>query len=114
LNGNNLQVMGSRYFEQLGKSRHGAVRVQNLYQHTGGIKPGKSREVNSRFRMSAAAQYTTCFRLQREDMAGSRKIFRFYLGINQCPDSFSSIMCRNTGGTAMTNQINRNGKSSFV
>src|SRR5690606_40035929 len=63
LNGNNLQVMGSRYFEQLGKSRHGAVRVQNLYQHTGGIKPGKSREVNSRFRMSAAAQYTTCFRL---------------------------------------------------
>src|SRR5258705_10967182 len=66
-----FEVMSFGKFLQLRQSRHRAVFIHDLADHTGGIKTGDARNVNARFGLSGAHEHSAFFRTQGKDVSGS-------------------------------------------
>src|SRR6476620_1592286 len=66
-----FEIMGFGKFLQLRQPRHRAVLIHDLADHTGWIKTGDSRNVNARFGLPGAHEYSAFFRTQGKDVSGS-------------------------------------------
>lgn len=58
----NLEVELPGKFVKFGRSRHRAVVVHDLADHTGWARAGESRKIQNRFRVSRADENATVFR----------------------------------------------------
>ena len=95
-----IEFLGNLH--QFGKTRHGAVFVNDFDQCSCRIQTGKASQVYGSFGMSGTAQYTTRTCPQGIDVSGSAKIGWFGVGVGQCQDGLCPIIHGNAGCTAVS------------
>src|SRR5690554_650714 len=100
-------------FDQVIEPRHFAVILHDLADHTGWIKPGQTRDIDSRLGMAGAHQHTAITRLQRKDMAGRYNLVSAFGAINR--DSYRArTISRGNAGCDAVAGFNRCGKCRFM
>ncbi len=68
-NGSDLEPVGLRHLFQVRPARHGAVVVENLHQHRGGLESGEPCQIASRLGVSGAGEHAAGLRDQRKDVS---------------------------------------------
>ena len=99
--------------EQLGKTGHGAVLVENLADDAGGLESGEAGEVNGGLGVSGAAEDAALLRLEREDVAGTDEIARLGEGIGEDLNGAGPVGGADPGGDAVGG-IDRDGEIGAV
>src|SRR5205085_1693065 len=102
------------YLHQFRKSCHGAVCMHYFNQYTGGFESCHHCKISSGLRMSCTAKHTAFLGTQRKNMSRSAEVFGFRIRVYQCLHSTCTVMRRDTGSTAMTQQVNTYGKGGLM
>mmetsp|Transcript_12370 Transcript_12370/g.30363 ORF Transcript_12370/g.30363 Transcript_12370/m.30363 type:complete len:244 (+) Transcript_12370:737-1468(+) len=105
-----LQVVLLGVLEQVGRARHGAVRlVHNLAQHARGVRARQARQVHTGLRVAWAHQHAARAVAQREDVAGPPEVGGLGLGVGQVADGLGAVRRRDASGDALP-QVHRDGE----
>ncbi|GCJ44821.1 hypothetical protein BvCmsK56A_04145 [Escherichia coli] len=94
-------------------TRHRAIVISQLTQHTSRFKACQRHQINSRFSMTATRQYTTCLRAKWENVARAIQIRRFCAIGNRCANGRNTISGRNTGSHTFS-RFNGHGKTGAI
>ena len=98
---------------QVRASRHGAVLIEDFYDHGAGLVPRQAREVTACLGMPRPNQDTTGLRHQRKDMAWLNDIIRPGILFHRCLDGGGAVRRRNACCHAFS-RFNRHGEIRTV
>src|SRR6266566_1159837 len=89
---------------------HGAVVVDDLADHSGGIESRQTGEINCGFCLATPLQNAAGTRAKRENVSRPSKVFRLSVGIGYSPNCLRPIVSGNAGRHAGAFRVNRNRK----
>ena len=107
--GHQRHIQAICHFGKRGQTQHFAIITHNLTDHTNGLQPTETHEVNSGFRVAWALQDTALTTHQGVDMSGTVKVFGCRKRVCQHPDCLSTVM-RAASGCRTHNGINGDSK----
>ena len=95
-----LHVMLTRETDQVVEAGHGPVLVHDLADHSRGIEPRETRDIDRSLGMARADQHAAVARRQREDMARSNDVVGTLRRIDRDGDGARPIRGADTSGNA--------------
>ena len=104
--GQQLHIVQTTKFHQLGNPRHRAVVIHHFADHARMVESGKPRQIHRRFGLPGADQHAAIARAQGVDVAGARQIFRTRIGIGGRQNSGGAVAGAGSSGGAAA-RINR-------
>ena len=113
LNAAHLEFVLPPELLKFGQPCHGAIRIQNLAEHTGRLQPSQTRKIHARFRVAGPLEHAPGFCAERKNMARLHKIFRAGFRVCEDPDGFGAVMRADSCGDALGG-VHRHGEIGAV
>ncbi len=92
---------------QLRHAGHRAVLVHDFDQCSGGLQPGQTGQIDGRFGVARATQYSFLTGAQRVDVARTPQIGRTRRGVGQRTDRGGSVVDRDSRRAVVAQQVDR-------
>ena len=95
---------------QIGRTRHGAVIVDDFANYPGRVDSGENRKIDSRFGLASTLQDAAGAGAKRKDVSGAPEVLRLAARFSRGPDCLRPVVGRNAGRDATALQIDRDGE----